>query len=107
MVWAGVPPLLYASRYIGWLNSEKKNRSALVPVAVPWPGQFILGMPSERKPWGQSSKLLVLVVSTNVRDTLPSGAVPSLYRLMVTPGTSGVQLVWISSAGSSKGRVEA
>src|SRR4029077_6417486 len=26
---------------------------------------------------------------------------------MVTPGTSGVQLVWISSAGSSNGRVEA
>src|SRR5438132_12603660 len=106
-MWAGVPPLLYVSSHWGWLYSEKKNRSALVPEAAPCPGQFMLGMPSERKPCAQSSQLLVLVVSINVRDTLPSGAVPSLYRLTVTPGTSGVQLVWISSVGSSNGRVEA
>ena len=72
-----------------------------------WPGQFMLGIPSVRKPCAQSSQLLVLVVSTNLRDVVPSGAVPSWYKLMVTPGTSGVQLVWISKLGSSNGRVEA
>ena len=34
---------------------------------VDWPGQFMLGTPSERKPCAQSSKLLVLVVSTSFR----------------------------------------
>lgn len=38
---------------------------------------------------------------------MPSGAVPSWYRLMVTPGTSGSQLVCSRSCGSSNGRVEA
>ena len=70
-----------------------------MPVSFPCPGQFIWGMPSERKPCAQSSQLLVLVVSIRLSDTLPSGAVPSLYRLTVTPGTSGVQLVWMSSGG--------
>ena len=36
----------------------------------------MLGTPSDRKPCAQSSQLLVLVVSTNLRDWLPSA--PSL-----------------------------
>ena len=93
------------------MNNVKKNRSpAAAGVVVglrSWPGQFMFGLPSERKPWAQSSQLLVLVVSTRVSAWLPSGAVPTWYRLMVTPGTSGVQLVCSNSCGSSNGRVEA
>ncbi|VWC31918.1 hypothetical protein BCO37747_06903 [Burkholderia contaminans] len=63
--------------------------------------------PSARKPCAQSSQLAVLVVSTSVRLVVPSVAVPSWYRLTVTFGTLGVHFVWISSVGSSNGRVDA
>src|SRR5690242_21226802 len=92
MVCAGVPLLLYTSSHIGWLYSVKKKISASVPEAVPCPGQFMFGLPSARKPCAQSSKLLVLVVSTRDRVLLPSGAVPSWYRFTVTLGTRGSQL---------------
>ena len=44
--WAGVPPLLYTSRYIGWLYRVKKNRSPEADVvgAGSWPGQLMYGL---------------------------------------------------------------
>ncbi len=103
-----LPPLLYMSSHFGWLYSEKKNRSALVPLAVPWPGQFMLGYaigPEALGPIVQAAGL------GGVNQCEGRAAIRRRALLVQVDGDArhvrGPTGVDEQACGSSKGRVEA